>query len=74
VNGKPVSTGPVNPTFWFDHLKIELVESRAVVTPMKTIDPGEYVYSVSQKAVRSLWPPATNEPSTAPGNGGDKSP
>jgi hypothetical protein len=72
VNGKPVSAGPVNPTFWFDHLKIELVESRAVVTPMKAIETGEYIYTVSQRAVRSLWPPAT--PSTAPGKGGGKSP
>ena len=42
VDGALKSEGIVPAIFWRDHLALRVVEGRAEVKPLKSLDPGEY--------------------------------
>jgi hypothetical protein len=56
VDGALKSEGIVPAIFWRDRLAVHVVEGRAEVTPLKSLDPGEYEYTLSARDIRMLWP------------------
>jgi hypothetical protein len=56
LNGEFQGAGEVKPSFWRDHLGLEIVDGRAQVVARRALEPGEYRYTVSERDVRQLWP------------------
>jgi hypothetical protein len=57
VDGALKSKGIVPAIFWRGDLVLRITkEGRAEVMPLKSLDPGEYEYTLSARDIRMLWP------------------
>jgi hypothetical protein len=62
VDGAAAGAGVVPPTFWQDHLTIQMVEGCAAVLPLRALQRGTYNYTLPAHDVRQAWPAAAQAP------------